>query len=155
MQTPIFDVAKLMPHSGNMMLLDTILSYSEDCLSASILVSEQHVFVENKTLASWTALEFMAQAVAAWSGCCGQDNDEAVRLGFLLGTRKLALYFDALSVPCRLQAKIQASLQDDNGFGVFDGELWLCDESDEPTQLLAQAALNVFSPKEAVEQMNG
>lgn len=141
-------VAEFVPHSGKMVLLDKILQYDHQSLSALAYVNEQHIFVQDRQFPSWAAMELMAQGVAAWAGCLGKEQGEPVRLGFLLGTRKLVLNFDCLTVPVTLYVKIQMSIQDNNGFGVFDTSLWLCDEHQQPQQCLAQAALNVFSPKE-------
>lgn len=150
MKTPIDDVQALMPHTGEMMLLHQIIHYDETSLSVYAKVTHKHIFVCEGHLPSWAAMEFMAQGVAAWAGGVGQAAAEPVRLGFLLGTRKLLLHFDTLAVPATLFVTIKASLQDDNGFGVFDSELWLCDKQKKPVQLLAEAALNVYSPTEAV-----
>ncbi|WP_218964592.1 ApeP family dehydratase [Snodgrassella alvi] len=150
MQTPIYDVAALLPHSGKMVLLDEIAAYDEQSLTAYACVKPQQILVTDGYLPSWAAMEIMAQGVAAWAGAIAHDAGEPVRLGFLLGTRKLQLYFSTLPVPAVLQIKIQASLQDTNGFGVFDSQLWLCDENKEPDQLLAEAALNVYSPTENI-----
>lgn len=150
MNTPIDDVQALMPHSGKMMLLQQIIEYDETSLCAYAEINHKHIFVCNGYLPSWTAMELMAQGVAAWAGCIGQAAGEPVRLGFLLGTRKLVLHFDELAAPATVYVTIKASLQDSNGFGVFDSELWLCDAEKKPIQLLAEAALNVYSPKENV-----
>lgn len=150
MQKPIDDVHPLMPHGGKMMLLQQVIDYDDDSLSAYAEVTHKHIFADEGCLPSWTAMEFMAQGVAAWAGCMGQRTGEPVRLGFLLGTRKLCLHFDALALPATLYVSIKASLQDSNGFGVFDSVLWLCDEQKNPIQLLAEGALNVYSPKEDV-----
>ncbi|MCO6526249.1 MAG: thioester dehydrase [Snodgrassella sp.] len=150
MQTPIYDVAALLPHSGRMVLLDEISAYDEHSLTAYANVKPQQILVTDDCLPSWAAMEMMAQGVAAWAGALACDAGEPVRLGFLLGTRKLQLYFSTLPVPAVLQVKIQASLQDTNGFGVFDSQLWLCDQTRTPNRLLAEAALNVYSPTENI-----
>lgn len=150
MKPPVDEPELLMPHKGKMVLLDEIADYDETGLIAYAHLADGHVFVQDALFPSWAAMELMAQAVAAWSGCIGHAKGEAVRLGFLLGTRKLQLHFDALPVPAVLCIKIQLSLQDSNGFGVFAGELWLCNENKESAKLLAEANLNVYSPNEDI-----
>ena len=96
----------------------------------------------------------MAQGIAALAGCHAHHAGEPVRLGFLLGTRKLNLFADAVPVGTVLAVKVQASTQDATGFGVFDCEMRWTDAPEAaraslPSDgLLIQAALNVFSPKE-------
>ena len=148
---PITSVQPYMPHRDKMMLIDTILSYDEDSLVATAeLINEQHIFVENGCFPAWAAMELLAQSVAAWSGCIAADKGAPVRLGFLLGSRKFQLYFDELPVPFKVLIKIQVSLQDSNGFGIFDTQLWLSNEDNAENQLLAEGALNVYSPKEGI-----
>lgn len=147
---PITAVQPFMPHRDKMMLINTVLSYDDERLVATAELNERHIFVENNHFPSWAAMELMAQSVAAWSGCLADDAGEAIRLGFLLGSRRFKLYFDELLVPSTVLIKINVSLQDSNGFGVFDTELWLSDESNAEIKLLAEGALNVYSPKEDI-----
>ncbi|MFC2292749.1 MAG: thioester dehydrase, partial [Kingella oralis] len=79
---------------------------------------------------------------------------EEVKLGFLLGTRKLNLFADHIPVGTTLAATAHLSTQDPSGMGVFDCELHWIDAPDDvrgmlpQDGLLAQAALNVYSPKD-------
>lgn len=150
MNIPIYDVASLLPHNGKMVLLNKITAYDNQSLTAYAQVTTQQILVKDGVLPSWAAMELMAQGVAAWAGVLAKDAGEEVRLGFLLGTRKLQLYFDDLPVPALLRIDIECSLQDSNGFGVFNSKLWLCGNETQQHQLLAEAALNVYSPKEDI-----
>jgi len=75
-------------------------------------------------------------------GARGKGAGEPIRLGFLLGTRKLTLHHGDLPLPTTLRSEIQESTQDQSGFGVFDCRLYC------GTALLADAALNVYMPPE-------
>lgn len=152
MQIPIYDVASLLPHNGKMILLNEITSYDEESLIAYAQVTLQQILVSNGIFPSWAAMEMMAQGVAAWAGILAKDAGEEVRLGFLLGTRKLQLFFDNLPVPALLRVDIKCSLQDNNGFGIFNSQLWLCDDIRKPVQLLAEAALKVYRPHEDINK---
>ncbi|MDO4434121.1 MAG: thioester dehydrase [Alysiella sp.] len=150
---PIDDVASLLPHSGKMVLLERITDYSEQHLLAQAHVHEDHILLRNGVLPCIAGMEIMAQGVAAWAGCHAHNAGEAVRLGFLLGTRKLNLFTDVIPIGTQLQIKVKVSTQDQNGIGVFDCELyWIDAPIDKRTilpenGLLIQAALNVYSPK--------
>ena len=151
---PITQVAPLLPHSGHMVLLDCITAYGEDYLHAEATVGEKHILLQNGVLPLLAGMEIMAQGIAALAGCHAHHAGEPVRLGFLLGTRKLNLFADAVPVGTMLAVKVQASTQDATGFGVFDCEMRWTDAPEAaraslPSDgLLIQAALNVFSPKE-------
>lgn len=148
---PIRDVAPLLPHSGHMVLLDEVTAYDADSLSALASIGAGHALLQDDgTVPAWMAMEIMAQCVAAWEGCHAHNRGEPVRLGFLLGTRKLQLHADALPVGCQLAASAQQSIRDNNGFAVFDCRLTVLSAPAgwplPPQGLVAEAALNVFSP---------
>lgn len=152
MQIPIYDVASLLPHNGKMILLNEITSYDEESLIAYAQVTLQQILVSNGIFPSWAAMEMMAQRVAAWAGILAKDAGEEVSLVFLLGTKKLQLFFDNSSVPALLRVDIKCSLQDNNGFGIFNSQLWHCDDIRKPLQLLAEAVLKVYWPHEDINK---
>lgn len=141
---PISDVAPLLPHSGEMVLLDRILEFGEDFLLAEASVTANHILLQNGRLPILAGLEIMAQGVAAWAGCMATLANEPVRLGYLLGTRKLHIYRQHIEIGTPLQIRVKMSIQDTTGFGVFDCELVDLTEN----ECLLAGALNVFSPKE-------
>lgn len=99
---------------------------------------------------TYAGIEIMAQGVAAWAGCHNQEqviaqNKQAeVRLGYLLGTRKLYIYQSHIEVGTILEIQVKMSIQDATGFGVFDCQL--IDKNS--SKVLLEGALNVFSPKD-------
>ena len=148
---PIREVAALLPHSGHMVLLDEILAYDHESLLASAHIGADHILMQpDGTVPAWMAMEIMAQCIGALEGCHARVRGEPVRLGFLLGTRKLHLFADALPPGCRLLAEVRQSIRDSNGFAVFDCSLRITDAPADlrlpENGLVAQAALNVFSP---------
>ena len=103
---PISDVAALLPHSGHMVLLDEVLAYDHESLQASAHIGADHVLMQpDGTVPAWMAMEIMAQCIAALDGIHAHNGGESVRLGFLLGTRKLHLFADTLPVGCTLLAE--------------------------------------------------
>ena len=151
---PITDPAPLLPHSGRMVLLDCITDYSDHHLTATAHIHENHILLHNNRLPCLLGMEIMAQGIAALVGCHAVNAGKPIQLGFLLGTRKLNLFADSLPVHTQLLIKVQESVSDATGFGVFDCELhWTnAPEADRPhlpaDGLLIQASLNVYSPKE-------
>lgn len=148
---PISDVAALLPHSGHMVLLDEILAYDHESLQASAHIGADHVLMQpDGTVPAWMAMEIMAQCIAALDGIHAHNGGESVRLGFLLGTRKLHLFADTLPLGCELLAETRQSIRDNNGFAVFDCSLRIIAAPAgfrlPENGLVAQAALNVFSP---------
>ncbi|BFU60938.1 MULTISPECIES: hotdog family protein [Rodentibacter] len=141
---PIKNVAPFVPQSGEMVLLDRITSFGEDFLHAESEIRPDHILLKAGKLATFSGIEIMAQGVAAWAGIQARQKDEPVRLGYLLGTRKLHIYQTEIPIGSRLNIEIKMSIQDVTGFGVFD-----CKLIDHHTQtLLLEGSLNVFSPKD-------
>lgn len=140
---PINDVEPLVPHSGRMVLLDRIIEYGSDFLIAESTITPNHILLRNGKLATFAGIEIMAQGIAAWSGCIATEKGQTVRLGYLLGTRKLHIYSQYIEIGTRLKISIKMSIQDASGFGVFD-----CQLMDLATNtVLLEGALNVFSPE--------
>lgn len=142
---PIEQVAPLLPHSGDMVLLDRISDFGEDFLIAETEIRSDNILIKQGKLATFAGIEIMAQGVAAWSGCLATLADEPVRLGYLLGTRKLHIYTQEIPVGSKLQIKIKMSIQDNTGFGVFDSQLIDLTSG----KIILEGALNVFSPKDS------
>lgn len=156
---PIKDVASLLPHSGHMVLLDEVLDYNEEYLCAGAHIGSDHALLQaDGTVPAWMAMEIMAQCIAALDGCHAQEQGVPVRLGFLLGSRKLNLFTDALPVGCCLKAEAKLSIRDDNGFAVFDCSLSVIQAPAgyrlPANGLVVQAALNVFSPPDLNAYVN-
>lgn len=150
---PITAIAPLLPHSGRMVLLDCITDYGANHLTATASVGADHILLCNGRLPCFHSMEIMAQGIGALTGCLALNAGEPVKLGFLLGTRKLNLFAGSLPVGTQLLVKVKESVMDASGFGVFDCALYWTDAPEHEKHtlpadgLLAQAALNVYSPE--------
>ena len=100
-----FSVAELVPHSGNMSLLDEIVDYGENWLKASVQVSRDSMFLEEQGVPASVGIEYLAQAIAAYSGVQERKGGGKPKLGFLLGVRKYLSSTDyyTFSLKCRLK----------------------------------------------------
>ena len=146
---PIEQPAFLLPHSGHMVLIDRVTEHRADFVSVEAHIGERHILLHNGVLPATMGMEIMAQAIGAFAGIQAISAGEEVKLGFLLGTRKLNLFADSIPVGTTLAATAHLSTQDPSGMGVFDCELRWIAAPDGVRDTLAQAALNVYSPKEA------
>lgn len=140
--------APLLPQSGRMVMLDRVLDYGDDWLHGEADLRTDNIFAKDGVLPSWVVPEVLAQGIAALAGVRAQEAGEPVRLGFLLGTRKFSTRVTALPLPCRVRVKVQESMVDANGFAVYD--CILCNDAD---TVLAEAAINVYSPSNIEEMM--
>lgn len=135
-------IASLLPHAGNMILIDEVLRYDADSLTAHAVIRPGPYSLSDGSLPPWLGMELMAQAVGAWAGCQARLAQEDVKLGFLLGTRRYECHADALPAGTAVTIHVQRGLIDASGMSVFE-----CELRDE-TRLLAQARLNVYQPRD-------
>jgi predicted hotdog family 3-hydroxylacyl-ACP dehydratase len=88
MQVCQHPIADLLPHAGRMILLDRVTGYDETTVEAELAVRPNNPFFEaGKGIAAHIAIEWMAQACAAFVGLEALRKNQPVRVGFLLGTR--------------------------------------------------------------------
>ncbi|MBO9328209.1 3-hydroxylacyl-ACP dehydratase [Achromobacter sp. HZ01] len=135
-------IASLLPHAGDMILIDEIRSYDADSLCALAVVKPGPYSLADGSLPPWLGMELMAQAVGAWAGCRAREAGQPVKLGFLLGTRRYESHADALPAGARLTVQVRRGLADASGISVFECELH------DGARLLAQARLNVYQPQD-------
>ena len=132
------DVAVLIPHSGDMVLLDRIIDYDDQGLTAELVVRGDGLLGGDESVPAWAGIEYMAQTIAAYAGMMARQADEPIRLGFLLGTRRYNSNVAAFKVGSTLTIWVKKIMQD-NGLGVFD-----CRIQGEDVELTA--TLNVYQP---------
>lgn len=156
-ECPITDTASLLPHSGRMVLIDRITRYGDDFVEAGAQIKPDHILLVGGILPYTAFIELMAQAVGAYAGLQARKNARPVRLGFLLGTRKLEIFAQSVPVGTHLLATAHMSIQDAGGMGVFDCELRWTDAPETSSGtlpsdgILARASLNVYSPEHPVK----
>jgi predicted hotdog family 3-hydroxylacyl-ACP dehydratase len=132
------DIAGLIPHSGRMILLDRIIGFDGHTLSAELLVRDDSLLGNDKTVPAWVGIEYMAQAVAAYAGIRSKLAGEPIKLGFLLGTRRYNSNVASFAVGTALTIQVKNIIQDDK-LGVFDCKI-------HGTGIEISANLNVYQP---------
>ncbi|MDD5320075.1 MAG: hotdog family protein [Methylococcales bacterium] len=132
------DVAELIPHSGKMVLLDKIISCDNNSLSAELVVRDDGLLGNDKTVPAWAGIEYMAQAVAVYAGLMAKRAGEPVRLGFLLGTRRFKSNVVEYNVGSTLTVRVEKILQDGN-LGAFECRI-------QGVDVEVRANLNVYQP---------
>jgi predicted hotdog family 3-hydroxylacyl-ACP dehydratase len=136
-------IAELLPHAGEMILLDAVLEHGPEHAVCSRRVPAAGLFHDaDGNLPAWMGVELMAQAIAAWAGCQAKAAGEPVRLGFLLGTRHYVCNVVAFAPGSELRIEARRDFHDDSGMGVFACRI-------EAPGVLAEARLTVFSPPDA------
>jgi len=136
-------LAELLPHAGDMILIDAIERFDDEQIFTRLTVKPDGLFnLPDGSLPAWVGVELMAQSVAAFAGCHARQKGNPVELGFLLGTRKFECNVEAFAAGSELSIHGLRSLEDDNGMGVFECHI-------HGDGIHASARLNVFRPPEA------
>lgn len=143
-------VSDFVPHSPPMILLDKIIDFAKNSLTAQFEVTDQSRFYspEHEGVESWVGIEYMAQAVAALAGVRAFLAGQPVKLGFLLGTRKFDINQALFAANQTYQVVITELFMDDSGLGAFDCSI-LHNET-----LVCQAKLNVFESNDTDQLLN-
>jgi predicted hotdog family 3-hydroxylacyl-ACP dehydratase len=143
------DIRTLLPHSGQMVLLDRVLSVDNETLSAEVRLRPDSMLAGAAGVGAWVGIEYMAQAIAAHAGWLAQQRGEPVKVGMLLGTRKYSASLDAFPLHCVLRVHVQRVLLADNGLGAFD-----CRIDVEGGATAATATVTVFQPENFNQFLN-
>jgi predicted hotdog family 3-hydroxylacyl-ACP dehydratase len=91
-------VARLLPHSGPMVLIDRLLRWEEDRAAATLRVRANTRFVEGDTLQTPCLLEHMAQTIAASLGYEAFRDGRGLRRGMIVGCREFKAHVDGVRV---------------------------------------------------------
>jgi predicted hotdog family 3-hydroxylacyl-ACP dehydratase len=136
-------IEALLPHTGEMILLDAVIEADEDRIVCRRTVRAGGRFEDaDGNLPAWCGVELMAQCVAAWAGWRAQSEQRPVRLGFLLGTRHYRCDVDAFACGSELTVEAVRGFHDDNGMAMFACRIDAPDAH-------AEARLTVFSPPDS------
>lgn len=133
-----YPVADLLPHSGDMVWLDSIVACDDNGLTAELTVRGNTLVGDHSAVPAWVGIEYMAQAIGAYAGIKAKLTGESIKLGFLLGTRRYNSSVAEFAVGTRLTVRVDKMLQDEQ-LGIFD-----CRISGDNIDVSAK--LNVYQP---------
>jgi predicted hotdog family 3-hydroxylacyl-ACP dehydratase len=128
------------PHRGPMNLLDDVEHCDDHAIVARVRVPAGGLFHGADGVPAWVGIEYMAQAVAAWSGARARAGGGSPRIGYLLGSRRYEAAVPAFGVGAELRVFASCELMSDNGLGMFDCRI------EQDGRVLASARLSVFEP---------
>lgn len=148
MAAPVWPIEQLLPHAHPMILLDEISDYGDQHLVAHVRIGENSQFFQpRKGVPSWVGIEYMAQAIAAWSGARMLAAGGEVQIGFLLGSRRYLCPHPYFPLGEYLTVRIEQEFESSN-MGVF---ACVIDGSKESN--FATASINVFLPANVDEYL--
>ena len=131
------DITCLVPHRGKMLLIDEVVEYNRENMSLTAAFAAKREWLGN-----YAAIEYMAQTAAALAGAFDIDGGWTgePRPGFLLGTRKLDLRFDAFKEGERYLSVAK------NEFADGEAASFACEVRNSAGEVIATAVLNAYRP---------
>ena len=140
-------VETIVPQRPPMMLIDEVVARQADEITVGVTVRPTGLFFQaDRGMPSHVALEWMAQACAAFAGSEAVDGDRPVKVGFFLGTRDFHANRGWFAAGERLYVRARLAYRDDE-MANFD-----CEVTDPSgTRSLAKASLNVFQPHDVTK----
>jgi len=141
-----YDITEVLPHRAPMILIDQLDKYDEESASCSVTIGKHSPFFDlnHQGVASYIGNEYMAQAIAAFSGAHSLDKQGEVTIGFLLGSRKYKTFQPYFRLGEKYLITINELYKEESGLSVFD-----CEIIDVKQNVIAKANINVFQPKDA------
>lgn len=137
-----YAVADLLPQSGAMVLIDRVVETGDSHVVVELVVREDGLFNVDQQVPSWLGLEYMAQAVAAYSGYQRRRRGQDIDLGFLLGTRYYQCSAAQFDCGQRLSIRAEKIIEAANDMVVFDCHL-------QGEAVTASAKLNLLMPQDS------
>lgn len=141
-------VLALVPHDEPMSLLSEVVTVSDAGLVAGVEITRASPFCEPEGVPALVAIEYMAQAIAAYAGHLALSAGGKVSLGFLVGTRRYQSNVAYFPVASRLWVCVKPLVQGDNGLSVFECRV-------AANGIEVSANLNVFEPDDAAAFLAG
>lgn len=140
----LLDVADYLPHRAPMILIDRLLEHQPDTLLSEVFIQPSSPYFDDKaqSVPNYVGIEYMAQSIAALAGIEATAKQRPIRVGFLLGTRKLQLHIKAYQLGQRYQIRVSRLYQEESGLAVFDCQIL------HQATLVATANINVFQPQD-------
>ncbi len=134
------DLAKLLPHTSPMILIDELLSQEDKSISVRVDMNKTSLFSEaDGRVPSYVGIEYMAQAIATLVGIKRLQENLPIKLGFLLGSRKYQCSQDYFEAGQDLIIEAKEYLRD-NELAVFDCKIF-------GSKLIASAQIKAILPK--------
>lgn len=89
---PITDISNLLPHRAPLVMVHTLLDFSNDKVVSGFKISESNILVENGVLLETGIIENMAQTVALHTGYDYYLKGEAAPTGYIGSIKKVDIF---------------------------------------------------------------
>ncbi|XQW84892.1 3-hydroxylacyl-ACP dehydratase [Thalassotalea piscium] len=142
-----YSVKDVIPHRDPMILISGLSYYDDRRACCWVDINEESPFYDHqiKGVPSYVGIEYMAQSVAAYAGANALDQQHEIRIGFLLGARKMTIQERSFSCGTRLIVDVEELYREESGLSVFGCTISHLD------RVVVEAKVNVFQPSKPQE----
>ncbi|GGQ03630.1 hotdog family protein [Shewanella litoralis] len=144
------DISEFVPHRAPMILIDNLLEHQPDSLLTAIHINEASAYFDSAIngVPNYVGIEYMAQSIAALAGVEAKLMGDKVRVGFLLGSRKLQMHIGHFILGQTYHTRVSRLYQEPSGLAVFDCQI------SHQGHVIASANVNVFQPQDTQAYIN-
>jgi len=143
----MFTIEQVLPHAHPMILLDTLVHFSEEEATCCHLITPQSLLFDAalQGVPSYVGIEYMAQSIAAYANANELINNRPVEIGFLVSSRKYKCDYPVFALGMALQITVRPLYQDESGLSAFDCVIFNANKE------IASARINIFQPENPAE----
>tara|TARA_Y100000588_G_scaffold74222_1_gene76965 strand:+ start:56005 stop:56466 length:462 start_codon:yes stop_codon:yes gene_type:complete len=140
-------ISELLAHRPPMVLIDELIAFASDSAHCQVTITPDSAFYQRdiQGVQSYIGSEYMAQSIAAYAGAHDCQHQRGVKIGFLLGSRKIRCLKPIFKLGSTLDIYVTQVVQDESGLSVFDCAI----ECDNERYL--EAKINVFQPADPMK----
>lgn len=143
-------IEDLIPHRSPMILLDRMVACGNMMAACEVDIQPGIQFSNDNDVPPYVGIEYMAQAIAAFSGFQRRSEGLPVEIGFLIGAAKFTSFCSSFRFGQTLLVEVVHTWGGDQ-LAQFE-----CGIKDARTEeLLQKASLSVFHPEDGAEFLKG
>ncbi len=146
--TDLPPIVELIPHRGEVVLLDRVLEHDTDSTTTRVAIERQTWLKrEDGSVVSWVALEYMAQCIAAHEGICARLEGRPPVRGSLAAAVGVRLYRSCFQAGELLRVRTRR-VRGRPGLGVISHFCTVHEDRESGAgELLAEGRLSISIPK--------
>jgi len=138
-----YRIEEIVAHADRMQFLDELVRYDAEQIVVAVTISEATEFyIPGIGVPAWVGIEYMAQAVGAFSGIEDVQLGRKPQIGLLLGSRRYHCDVTEFVLGTRLEVSAQLLLRDDSNLVVFNCEIHVAGKR------IARADLKAIRPED-------
>jgi predicted hotdog family 3-hydroxylacyl-ACP dehydratase len=119
-----YKITDIVAHADRMQLLDDVIEYDHEKIVVSVTIRDNTEFyVPGVGVPAWVGIEYMAQAIGAFSGIEEVQGGKKPQIGLLLGSRRCTSDVGEFRLGERLEVTAQLQMRDESDLAVFHCEI--------------------------------